>query len=321
LNRSETVEPLRLVQCRIGNESYFLDMGCIHSIQRYERMERNPAPEGPLGWLNRPGSRLPVFTMPDRLGQRSEERSVPKGAIVVLNGEQEPWGLAVDRVSRPLEVGPDRVMAVPGLAQSDAFEGVVLTPEGPVLRLLPDRLHLAANAWEFGPVHEERPKEPLANAAAPRAGVGRVLLFSAPGNALVFGLSFSQVLEVCAGLPQIVVPGAPNHVLGMVQWRERPVAVIDIAGLTGLAPFSLERQVRVLIVRPGAGAEIIGIPVETEIRWRTLPLPHQPYGRELPVNPRYVRGVFDIGDEVLLIPDLNAIVEMVGSQRSVRSDA
>src|SRR5437667_100823 len=60
LNRSETA---RLVECRIGNENYCLDMGAIHSIQRYERMERNPATEGPLGWLNRQGSRLPVVSL------------------------------------------------------------------------------------------------------------------------------------------------------------------------------------------------------------------------------------------------------------------
>ena len=58
LNRSETA---RLVECRIGNENYCLDMG----IQRYERMERNPEREGPLGWLNRQGSRLPVFRLSD----------------------------------------------------------------------------------------------------------------------------------------------------------------------------------------------------------------------------------------------------------------
>jgi chemotaxis signal transduction protein len=309
LNRSETA---RLVECRIGNENYCLDMGAIHSIQRYERMERNPATEGPLGWLNRQGSRLPVFTLSDRLGRPCAERSAPKGAIVVLNGESEPWGLAVDRVSRPFEAGPDKVMAVPDLAQSAAFESVVLTPQGLVLRLLPDRLHLAGSAREFRPVHQPKLQPP--NTPARQLGAGRLLLFAAPGGAglpLALGLSFAQVLEVCAGLSRITVPGAPSHVLGMVQWRDRPVAVIDIAGLAGLPPLPYEADARILIVRPGLDARIIAVPAVTEIRWRTLPLPHQPYGRELPLDLRYVRGLFDIGDEILLIPDLNAIVQTV----------
>ncbi len=103
----------------------------------------------------------------------------------------------------------------------------------------------------------------------------------------------------------------------MVQWRDRPVAVIDIAGLAGLPPLPYEGDARILIVRPGADARIIAVPVETEIRWRTLPLPHQPYGRELPLDLRYVRGLFDIGDEILLIPDLNAIVQAAGEHGSV----
>ena len=34
---------------------------------------------------------------------------------------------------------------------------------------------------------------------------------------LAIGLSFAQVLEVCAGLPWVPVPGARRHVLGRVQ--------------------------------------------------------------------------------------------------------
>jgi chemotaxis signal transduction protein len=89
----------------------------------------------------------------------------------------------------------------------------------------------------------------------------------------------------------------------MVEWRERPVAVIDIAGLAGLAPLQYQHQTRILIVRPGAGLEVIGVPVKTAIRWQTLPLPHQPSERELPRDLRHVRAMFQVGAEVLLIPD------------------
>jgi chemotaxis signal transduction protein len=318
LQRSETAERLRLVYCRTGDESYCLDMGLIQSIQRYERMQRSPDRDGPLGWLNHQGSRLPVFSMAERLGGSAIGGAAAQGAIVVLRGQTVPWGLAVDRVSRPFDVTPDKVMAVPGPAQSGAFQSVVLTPEGLVLRLLPDQLHRAAHARESAPAPYRKPPVSQFIAAAPQPGTGRVLLFAASGDAateaaLAFGLSFSQVLEVCSGLPHVAVPGARKHVLGMVQWRERPVAVIDIVGLAGLPPVSYERGARVLIVRPGAGAQVIAVPVKTGIRWQTLPLPHQPYPRELPLDLRYVRGVFDIGAEVLLIPDLNAIVETFGT--------
>lgn len=314
LHRSETTERLRLVYCRTGDESYCLDMSLIQSIQRYERMERNPAPEGPLGWLDRQGSRLPVFSMAERLGRPSPAGATSKGAILVLAGKPDPWGLAVDRVSRPFDVTPDKVMAVPEPAQSGAFQSVVLTPEGLVLRLLPDQLHLAAQARESGPAPVRKAPVWPANAT----GVGRILLFGArdiatQGVDVVFGLSFSQVLEVCSGLPHVAVPGAPKHVLGMVQWRERPVAVIDIVGLAGLPSVSYESGARILIVRPGEGPQVIGVPVNSGIRWQALPLPHQPWRRELPLDLRYVRGIFEMGAEVLLIPDLTAIVDTFGT--------
>jgi chemotaxis signal transduction protein len=324
LHRSETAEQLRLVYCRTGDENYCLDMGRIQSILRYERLQPNPEPKGPLGWLIRQGSRLPVFSMAERLG-RPFAGGVAPTTIVVLAGQPDPCGLAVDRVSRPFNVTPDKVMSVPEPAQSDVFQSVVLTPEGLVLRLLPDQLHVATRGRELIPAFHKKPQVSPASARAPEAGGGRVLLFTASGGAtsgaaVAFGLSFSQVLEVCSGVPHIAVPRAPKHVLGMVQWRERPVAVIDIVGLAGLPPVSYERGDRILIVRSGAGAQVIGVPVKTAIRWETLPLPHRPCQRKLPLDLRYVRGVFDIGAEVLLIPDLNAIVAAFGAPGSRAQD-
>jgi hypothetical protein len=70
-----------------------------------------------------------------------------------------------------------------------------------------------------------------------------------------------------------------------------------------------------LIVRPGAGREVIGVPVKTAIRCQTLPLPNPPRGRELPPDFQYVRAVFEMGAETLLVPDLNAIVQSFWNTR------
>ena len=42
--------------------------------------------------------------------------------------------------------------------------------------------------------------------------------------------------EVRGALPWVALPGAPAHLPGVVPWRGRAIAVLDLGGLLGIAP-------------------------------------------------------------------------------------
>jgi chemotaxis signal transduction protein len=49
-------------------------------------------------------------------------------------------------------------------------------------------------------------------------------------------LSAAHLQEVRGPLPWVALPGAPAHLPGVVPWRGRAIAVLDLGGMLGVAP-------------------------------------------------------------------------------------
>ncbi len=306
------------IKCYAGGQPYCLHIGSVLAIERGERMVPDRGDEGPCGWLVRRRSRLPVYGLAELLG--TAPRRSAAGFIVIVNDER-PWGLAVDRVAR-MEGGEPKVHPLPAAARgphSAWFRGV-LFDSGSLLLMLEPKYLLAEAA-----APRQRPPRP-STVAAPRqarngrAG-GRLLLFpppnTAPGgtgypaealNGMIFGLSYTQTLEIVSGLACTPVPSAPPHVLGLVFWRSRPLAVVDAGGLMGLGPVRPDSEGRYVVVRSPRWHELLALPASPGIQTRKLPFPHWPGPADLPLDLTCVRGVFALPDNrLLVIPDLDAL--------------
>ncbi len=129
--------------------------------------------------------------------------------------------------------------------------------------------------------------------------------------ALSFGLSITQVTEVLRPRPLIPVPTAPPFVLGLINWRDRPVPIIDLdarLGSTASPKSPANGHSRLIIARSVGRDAFVGFPIQSVVRTLPLPLPHQASTQTLPIDQTLVKGVVKLEDETLALPDIQRIL-------------
>lgn len=312
-------ESIRALKCYAGGQPYCIEMERVLAIERGEGLIPSREASGPCAWMSRRGSRIPVFGLAELLNVGPRSGDAP---VVLIVDRANPWGIAVDRVAR-LE-GSSAIQPMPAAAngpQTAHFRGVILDAGSLVLVLAPERLRSGAaqSAGETIPAAAAPASSP---SQPPRAAsAARLLLFilpnsdgpadgepDEPSGRFLLGLSYSQTLEIVSGLQSTPVPSAPPHVLGLVCWRSRPVAVVDAGALLGFAPTAAKPDGRLVVVRSPRWQAPIALPVGTGLHARSLPLAHGPCPPDLPLNLTFTRGAFALGKHsVLLLPNLDSL--------------
>ncbi len=309
---------------------------------------------GFIGWLPSNEGDIPVYHMAGRLGQPySGSTDNDQQRIIVLpspapftNGPREkgqPWGLLVDSVSRVIQTSTDNFSLMPPLAidpTTNYFEGVIRHNESLILFLSPEWLHPhASSPLGMAQTHQEMgqsAKNPVtlqpkngqkrhANSSVRPQSVktksGQLMVFSTtmpqPGErALSFGLSITQVPELLRPLPLVPVPTAPSFILGLVNWRNYPVPVIDLDTRLGLTPSPsqpLNEQTRLMIVRGVGQNKFVSFPIQPGIRALQLPVAHQPSSRTLSLEPGLTHGMVELAQETLVIPNITRLLQTNGN--------
>ena len=313
------------------------------------------------------GSRLGCSTM-DTRSPFKEGQGGGLQRIIVLNppffsqqkinnGEEGLWGLVVDRVMQTIQIPRDLIMPLPPIIvnpTADYFNGVIRLEEQSFLLLAPERIHPDAQISsrrepsrtnEYGSEIEEAMLEEVDR--VPKSGhldsspgnnaqrPGQIVMFTLQDHhshekGLSFGLSISQIPEILDDLPLIPVPSAPDFVLGLLNWRDRPVPLIDLPARFNLSsrynPTSNGRS-RLLIVRDKYQNGSVSCPndgriykkgftkgvlgaflIQPSIRILRLPIEHQPSNRTLPIHQDFIRGVVELEGETLLVPNIQTIL-------------
>lgn len=130
----------------------------------------------------------------------------------------------------------------------------------------------------------------------------------------LFGVLPEQVLEII-DLPELTrLPNVPGHVLGLVNWRSRPLPLVSFARFVGLAEAERtaeqlrDRPERVLVV--AAGDMTVALRVDRVRSVEKVPAPSTTAHVTLPVQLEpYARGQSDLDHEVLVHFDLVAFLE------------
>jgi purine-binding chemotaxis protein CheW len=326
-------DSLRVVRCGLAGEAYALDMTCVDSIQRVERMRPCPERADAVGKLPGRAGDVPVFGLAERLGRPPLPADVAQQVVVLRDGPRT-WGLLVERVSQVVRVPAEGIFPLPSLAVGAGGTSVL-----GILRLETELLPLLA----AGRLHPNPPDsdsgDPLptallgrhqAGVQGPRRGTrpgqGRMVLFATDDprpreRPLVFGLSLARVHEILDLPPLVRVPGATDYVLGLAAWGGRPTVVIDLARRLGLPASAGGARSRLLVVCPPGGAEPLGVVVRPSVRIVHLPLPNRPSARELPLDPSLTRSVLELRRETLVIPDLRNLGQVAPSpEEDVRDE-
>ncbi len=80
-----------------------------------------------------------------------------------------------------------------------------------------------------------------------------------------FAIRESQAVELIPFSGVMPTPGAPDAVLGALDFRGRSIRVFDLGAVLGLAGSHLPQRVRVLIVRQSRTAAPMGIAIQPEL--------------------------------------------------------
>jgi|GEM_PF-1222274 len=313
------------------------------------RSEMHIDDTGFAGWLPSNKGDIPVFDLAGHLGRSSSSREVnAQQRIIVLPSpvpftrgkadEGRPWALLVDQVSQVMQISEDRFQPLPWIVTNPTtnyFEGIVRLEDTLILLLSPEWLH--PNAPAAHETTSQAPQEQAAQHLAQNGRAkaidlsipplpqqdgpanskgGRIMVFSTAkaepdDRPLSFGLSITQVPEVLRPLPLIPVPAAPPFVLGLVNWRNRPVPIIDLDARLGLKRdpgLSSNGQSRLMIARGTGQNALVGFFIRPAVQTFSLPIAHRPTTRTLAVDSTLVRGMVELKNETLIIPNVPAIL-------------
>ena len=348
LNPIKTTDTLHLIRCNVGGETYGLDMAWVRTVERMDRLlidsEMTMDEAGFVGWLPSSRGDIPVFSLARRLGRQPSSMEITaQQRIIVLPSpipftrgrveEGRPWALLVDRVSQVIQISGDCFQPLPRITvnpTANYFEGVIRMEESLILFLSPEWLHPDATVAETPPqtfqaqTTQDFTKNGLTKTkevkrrqngwANPKSG--RIMLFSttkadSDDQPLSYGLSITQVSEVLRPLPLIPVPAAPSFVVGLVNWRKHPVPIIDLDSRLGLEydpNKKSNRKSRLMIARGTNQNTLVGFFIRPDVQTLQLPIAHRPITRTLAVAPSLVKGMVELEDETLIVPNIPAIL-------------
>lgn len=322
LNQAVQEESLELLCCKVGDETYCMDVESVKSIEPLDLLQGNPQVGALVGWLLSREYEVPVFSLALRL--RCERREVtPASRIIVFDALPEPWGLLVDGIEGVREVGVSSLFAMPAslratLPQVPAlnfFQGMVKMDERLVFYLAPERINTEADSYvknQSGALHLR--SLPV---ALPRKEVkGQLMLFHADTKRYapedekpkVFAVSLNRVRRIVDSFTLTKLPSAPPHILGVTEWLEGPVTVVDFCHCLGLGATRMDEETCLLILRVEGGNALVGVPTRADLRAVSLPLEYQPCRQPPALNGDLVRAAYELPQETLVIPDVDKLL-------------
>jgi chemotaxis signal transduction protein len=121
--------------------------------------------------------------------------------------------------------------------------------------------------------------------------------------------------EVRGAMPWVPLPGAPTHLPGVVPWRGRAIAVLDLGGVLGVAPPVRvgEQRARTLIAQ--VEDTTFAIPADMVREVHTVAGIEESHAAQI----RHAHGQVVIGGQVMPVIDLAlALAALVRPQADAR---
>ncbi|MFT4557035.1 MAG: chemotaxis signal transduction protein, partial [Planctomycetaceae bacterium] len=272
------------LHCGVGSESYALEMSAVSSVRQAAEIQpvSTDAMKGQVGEVPvQGGDAIPVFSMAERL-QSPDAVNSERDHVVIVRTSRGMLGLIVGSVSHVISVPAANLLNVPpvlidprtrvikGLVNLDGLQSADLSRDDSesdevsmCIMLSPERLHPKAPvAAAIVPAKPTAIAEsPATNSSLTGSG-GQVVLLSVTDDESeempLLGFSVTQIAEVQEPRRIIHVPGSPDHVLGFVVWRSRPVPVIDLGRRVGLPGETADQ--RLIIARGKDDSELMAFP-------------------------------------------------------------
>jgi purine-binding chemotaxis protein CheW len=129
------------------------------------------------------------------------------------------------------------------------------------------------------------------------------------GGFATYAVDVEDAREIIPMRRMTRLPGAPPHVLGLINVRGMIVTVIDLARrLEPQAPAASVSEGAILLVRRGQGGGLVGLAVREVLDVRQVDLSDV---ENSILSMGAVRGVIHLGDTPVVVLDLHVLIKQV----------
>ena len=263
----------------VGVQCMAFDMDRVMEIVRVpETVEVPLTPTSLLGLANLRGTILPVLSLRRVLGLADEEHT-DATRVMVLNYAGRPLGFVVDKVTRVIGVQPEAVEtidAVNSTFDTRLLAGVLKNiDDQPLVQLMNIDALTEQEYRQFTAANERKLVAGLDQGNilakhddddADEENILQLVSFSVADQEYSFNIAATKEI---IRLPETIntVPQAPDHVIGMVNLRDRVLPLVKLRTMFGLeeAPLSEMNRIVVLTLKRDDRLTMVGVVVD-EVR-------------------------------------------------------
>jgi chemotaxis signal transduction protein len=263
---TETVKPTakagadgtQLVTFLLKDEEFGFDIMSVQEIIRLPKMSKLPhTPDYVEGISSLRGAVLPIFDIRARFGMKREEHT-DRSRVLVVDIEGKRTGLLVDGVRQVTRVGRNEFEPPPAAIRNetaDYIDGVVKLDNGErIIIALDARRVCTLGGGDGGAIAEARAKGSAAhsrhdargkeeqnkgNEAQAKGGEVRQLVSFQIGRE-EFAFPMEHVREILRVQTPKEVPGAPDHLLGVLTVRGQILPIVDLRRLLRQTSFAAD---------------------------------------------------------------------------------
>jgi len=267
---TETVKPAakagadgtQLVTFLLKDEEFGFDIMSVQEIIRLPKMSKLPhTPDYVEGISSLRGTVLPIFDIRTRFGMKREEHT-DRSRVLVIDIEGKRTGLLVDGVRQVTRVGRNEFEPPPAAIRNDTadyIDGVVKLDNGERIIIALDARRVCtfgggngagdaiaealAKSSAANSSNEARSREAQSNSnnkeAQAKGGEVRQLVSFQIGRE-EFAFPMEHVREILRVQTPKEVPGAPDHLLGVLTVRGQILPIVDLRRLLRQTSFAAD---------------------------------------------------------------------------------
>jgi chemotaxis signal transduction protein len=219
-----------------------------------------------------------------------------------------PVGLLADHVTHVRGIAKESVFPLPKALGTDAqrvFPGLFQHDHGMIPIIEPAGIfhdHSTTPTLALGHDDDDLPPVALQTNRLIEFSLGAPVHHQRPVH---FGFSMAVGLELLDQITLVPIPMANANFAGVITWRGKPLAVLNLAERMGLT-IDATLTPRVLVVKPPTQVAPLGLLVYPPIRVVPLPIPHRPCANP-PAHHALIRGWFDLRDRILGVLDVQQL--------------
>jgi chemotaxis signal transduction protein len=258
----------QLVTFLLKDEEFGFDIMAVQEIIRLPKMSKLPhTPDYVEGISSLRGTVLPIFDIRARFKMKREEHT-DRSRVLVIDIDGKQTGLLVDGVRQVTRVGRNEFEAPPAAIRNDTadyIDGVVKLDNGARIIIALDARRVctlggangdgdaiaealakssaapSTHGPKDGPNHGPQGKEALSNGKEAPAKGGEVRqLVSFQIGREEFAFPMEHVREILRVQTPKEVPGAPEHLLGVLTVRGQILPIVDLRRLLRQTSFAVD---------------------------------------------------------------------------------